>query len=151
MILEIAGLALLVAVGAFLMAPMIRSGRRQALQSRWPRVRADVTAHRVRISGDTGFPEYGVRYRHEGRDHERFVGTAGGHGHTAYASSHRVKKAVDERMASRPVGSTLDIMVNPADGEAYLVERELPARAIAFATGAVFLLFFVVFFFIAFD
>ena len=150
MILEIAGLALLVAVAAFLMAPMIRAARRQALQARWPRVRADVTAHRVRMSGDTGFPEYGVRYRHEGRDHDRFVGTADGHGYTAYAS-YRVKKVVDERMSRRPVGSTLEIMVNPADGEAYLVERALPARLIAFATGAVFLLFFLVFFFIAFD
>jgi len=150
MILEIAGLALLVAVAAFLMAPMIRAARRQALLARWPRVRADVTAHRVRMSGDAGFPEYGVRYRYEGRDHERFVGSAGGHGHTAY-NSYRVRKAVDEQMARRPVGSTIEIRVNPADGEAYLVERELPALAIAFATGAIFLLFFIVFFFIAFD
>src|SRR6188508_1505478 len=106
------------------MAPMIRSARRQALLARWPRVRADVTAHRVRVSGDAGFPEYGVRYRYEGRDHDRFVGTADGTGHTAYARYPRVKKAVDEGMARRPVGSTVEIMVNPADGgEAYLVER----------------------------
>jgi hypothetical protein len=151
MIIEIGGLALLVAVGAFLITPMIRTGRRQARQARWPRVRGEVTAHQVRTSGDTGFPEYRVRYRFERRDFDRFVGSADGAGHTAYRD-YDVQKAVEKRMSRLPPGSSIEIMVNPADpDEAYIVERELPARAIAFVTASIFLLFFLVFFFIAFD
>lgn len=152
MILEIAGLALLVTIAALLIAPMIRTGRRQALQAQWPRVRGEVTEHQVRMSGDTGFPGYRVRYRFEGLDFDRFFGSADGLGHTAYNRDYRVKRAVGEQMARRPVGSSIEIMVNPVDhGEGYVVERELPARAIAFATAAIFLLFFLVFAFIAFD
>ncbi len=152
MILEIGGLALLLTTAALLIAPMLRTGRRQAGQARWPRVRGEVTAHQVRTSGDTGYPEYRVRYRFEGRDFDRFVGSADGLGHTAHRLDSRVRKAVEQRMNRRPVGSTTEIMVNPADhDEAYVVERELPARAIAFAAGTIFLLFALVFVFIAFD
>jgi hypothetical protein len=66
-ILEIAGLALLVAVAGFLIAPMLRSGRRQAAQATWPRVRGEAIEHRFRTSGNRGFAEYRVRYRLDGR------------------------------------------------------------------------------------
>lgn len=152
MILEIAGLTLLVAVAAFLIAPMLRTGRRQALQSKWPRLRCEVIEHRVRTSGDTGFAEYRVRYRLEGQDVDRFVGAADGLGQTGYARGSTVPRAVRLQMARWPVGSTIEIKANPMDPEeAYIVDRELPARAIAFVTASVFLLFFLVFFFIAFD
>lgn len=131
MILEIAGLLLLVAVAWFLITPMVRSGRRQALQARWPRVRGEVAGHQVRASGTTGYPEYRVRYRFEGRDFDPFVGFADSLGHTAYNRDYRVKRAVDQQMARRPVGSSIEVMVNPMDhGEGYVVERERPARAI---------------------
>lgn len=152
MILEIAGLALLLAVAAFLIAPMLRSGRRQAIQSKWPRVRCEVIEHRVRTGGNRLFAEYCVRYRLRGRDFDRFVGSADGLGQTGEGHNSPVSRAVAVQMARRPVGSTIEIMANPVDlDEAYVVERELPARAIAFATASVFLLFFLVFFFIAFD
>lgn len=48
-------------------------------------------------------------------------------------------------------GSLIEVKVNPSDHrEVYLVERELPARAIAYVAGAVFLLFFLLFAALAF-
>jgi len=151
-ILEIAGLTLLVAVGAFLIAPMLRSGRRQAAQATWPRVRCEVIEQRYRAAGNRGFAEYRVRYRLDGRECDRFVGSADGLAHTGKERTSPAPRLVRVHMARRPVGSAIEIMTNPADpDEAYVVERELPARAIAFATASVFLLLFLVFFFIAFD
>ena len=152
MILEIAGLTLLVAVGAFLIAPMLRSGRRQAAQATWPRVRCEVIEHRFRTSGNRGFAEYRVRYRLDGRDFDRFVGSPDGLDHSGSGRNSAPSRIVALQLARHPVGSTIEIMSNPLDpDEAYVVERELPARAIAFVTVSVFLLFFLVFFFIAFD
>ena len=152
MILEIAGLTLLLFVAAFLLAPMFRSGDRQRAQKQWPRVQGVVTEQRVRMVGDTGFPEYRVRYRFRNEDREAFAGSPDGLGHTHYSLSYKVKRAVDAKMARKPVGSSIELMVNPAnDSEMYYVERELPARTIAFVAGAIFLVFLVIFAVIAFD
>jgi hypothetical protein len=150
LILEIAGLVLLLFVAAFLIVPMIRSGGRQAAQQKWLRMRGKVTAQRVRMEGQTGFPEYCVSYRIDGRTYEEYAGSADRVGHTNYLD-YDVKRAVDAKMARKPVGSQIDIQVNPArHGEVYIVERELPARMIAYVVGAIFLLFFLLFAALAF-
>jgi hypothetical protein len=101
--------------------------------------------------GDTGFPEYRVRYRFLNDDREAFAGSPDGLGHTHYLN-YDVKKAVDAKMARKPVGSSIEIMINPAnEAEVYIVERELPARMIGFVVGAIFLVFLVIFAVIAFD
>ena len=152
MILEIAGLALFLFVAAFLLWPMFRSGDRQRVQKQWPRLRGKVTEQRVRMAGDTGFPEYRVRYRFRNQDREAFAGSSDGLGHTHYNFDYDVKKAVDAKMARKPVGSPIEIMINPAnDAEVYIVERELPARMIGLVVGAIFLVFLVIFAVIAFD
>ena len=111
-----------------------------------------VTEHRVAIRGDSGFPEYKVRYTFAGQDYESFCGSPAPLGHTAYGHDYDVKKAVHGIMAKRPVGETTEIMVDPANpARAHIVERELPARAIAIVVSGVFLLFLVVFVVIAFD
>ena len=151
MILEIAGLALLLLVAVFLIAPMVRSSGRQAVQNQWPRVRGEVIAQRVRMQGNTGFPEYCVRYRMDGREHEAYAGSADGLGHTHYDIDYDVKRAVDAKMARKPVGSHIEVRINPSNhGQVYLVERELPARTIAYFVGAIFLLFFLLFAALAF-
>ncbi|HYI12024.1 MAG TPA: DUF3592 domain-containing protein [Thermoanaerobaculia bacterium] len=151
MILEIAGLSLLLFVAVFLLVPMFRSSGRQALQKQWPRVRGEVTAQRVRMSGNTGFPEYRVRYDIDGRAYEEYAGSADGVGHTHYDIEYDVRKAVDAKMARRPVGSHIEIRVNPANhAEVHLVERELPARTLAYVATAIFLLFFLLFAALAF-
>lgn len=152
MILEIAGLTLLLFVAAFLLWPMFRSGDRQGVQKRWPRVRGEVTEHRVRMAGNTGFPEYRVRYRFRNEAREVFAGSPDKLGHTHYNLDYDVKKAVDAKMARKPVGSPIEIMVNPAnDAEVYIVERQLPARMLGLVAGAIFLVFLVIFVVIAFD
>lgn len=152
MILEIAGLALFLFVAAFLLRPMFRSGDRQREQKQWPRVRGAVTEQRVRMSGDTGFPEYRVRYRFRNEEREAFAGSPDGVGYTHYSLSYKVKRAVDAKMSRKPVGSSIEIMINPADdAEIYIVERELPARTIGLVVGAIFLVFLVIFLVIALD
>ena len=152
MILEIAGLTLFLFVAAFLLWPMFRSGDRQRLQKQWPRVQGKVTEQRVRMAGDTGFPEYRVRYRFRNEDREAFAGSPDGLGHTHYSLSYKVRRAVDAKMARKPVGSSIEIMINPAnDSEVYIVERELPARTIGLVAGAIFLVFLVIFLVIVFD
>lgn len=151
MILEIAGLSLLLFVAVFLIVPMWRSSRRQADQQQWLRVRGEVIAQRVRMEGDTGFPEYLVRYRIDGREYEEYAGSADRLGHTHYSLNYKVKRAVNGKMARTPVGSHIEVKVNPANPrEAHLIERELPARALAYAAGAIFLLFFLFFVALAF-
>lgn len=152
MILEIAGLSLFLFVAAFLLAPMFRSGERQRLQKTWPRVRGEVTEQRVRMAGDTGFPEYRVRYRFRNEDREAFAGSPDGLGYTHYSLDYDVRNAVNAKMARKPVGSTIEIMINPAnDAEVYFIERQLPARMIGFIVGAIFMVFLVIFVVIAFD
>lgn len=152
MILEIAGLTLFLFVAAFLLWPMFRSGDRQRVQKQWPRVRGEVTEQRVRIVGDTGFPEYRVRYRYRNDDREAFVGSADKLGYSHYNLDYNVRTAVDAKMARKPIGSPIEIMINPAnDAEVYLVERELPARMIGFIVAGIFLVFLVIFVVIAFD
>lgn len=152
MILEIAGLALFLFVAAFLLWPMFRSGDRQRQQKQWPRVRGEVTEQRVRMAGDTGFPEYRVRYRFRNEDREAFAGSPDGLGYSHYNLDYNVRNAVDAKRARKPVGSSIEIMINPAnDAEVYIVERELPARMIGFVVGAIFLVFLVIFVVIAFD
>jgi Protein of unknown function (DUF3592) len=151
LILEIAGLALFLFVAVFLMAPMFRSGERQRRQKQWPHVQGVVTEHRVRVAGDTGFPEYRVRYRFRDEDREAFVGSPDRLGHSNYRD-YDVRRAVEAKMAKKPIGSPIEIMINPANyGEIYHVEWELPARTIAFVVGAIFLVFLVIFVVIAFD
>ncbi|HET8774165.1 MAG TPA: DUF3592 domain-containing protein [Thermoanaerobaculia bacterium] len=151
MILEIAGLALFVFVAVFLLVPMFRSSRRQAAQQRWPRVRAEVLGLGVRMRGSTGHAEYRVRYNMDGRTYEELAGSADGLGYTHYDVDYDVKRAVDAKMARHPVGSQIDVMVNPANhAQAFFVERELPARALAYAATAIFALFFIVFVVLAF-
>jgi hypothetical protein len=150
-ILEIAGLALFVFVAVFLLVPMFRSSGRQAVQQQWQRVRAEVLALRVRMSGNTGHAEYRVRYDLAGRTHEEWAGSPDGLGYTHYDIDYDVKRAVDGKMARHPVGSQIDVMVNPANhAQAFFVERELPARALAYVATAVFALFFIVFVVLAF-
>lgn len=152
MILEIAGLLLFLLVAFGLLYPMLKGIRRQRAQSAWPRVRGVVTEHRVVVRGDSGFPEYRVRYTFGGQEYESFCGSPAPVGHTAYERNYRVQQAVQGAMAKRPVGETTEIMVDPADPErAHIVERELPARAIAIVVSGVFLVFLVVFVIIAFD
>ena len=151
MILEIAGLVLLLLVAVALIAPMLRTSTRQAAQKQWPRVQAEVLERRVRMQGDTGFPEYSVRYEIDGRVYEEFAGSAGSLGHTHYLNP-KVKQAVDAKMARTPIGSHIEVKVNPSDHrQVYLIERELPARALAYAAAAIFLLFFLLFAALAFD
>jgi hypothetical protein len=152
LILEIAGLALFLFVAAFLLWPMFRSGDRQRVRKQWPRVQGKVTEHRVRVAGDTAFPEYRVRYRFRNEEREAFAGSPDRLGHTHYNFDYDVKKAVDAKLARKPVGSPIEIMINPAnEAEVYIVERELPARMIGFVVGAIFLVFLVIFAVIAFD
>jgi hypothetical protein len=151
LILEIAGLTLLLFVAAFLIVPMVRSGGRQTAQKDWRHVRGEVTAQRVRMQGNTGFPEYNVRYEIDGRVYEQFVGSSDGLGHTHYDLDYDVKRAVDAKMARKPIGSTINVKVNPANhSEVFLVERELPARMIAYVAGAIFLLLLLLFAALAF-
>jgi hypothetical protein len=155
MILEIAGLALFLAVAAFLLVPMFRSKGREAVQSRWPRVPAEVLQHRLREKGNSGFEEYLVRYSHGGVQHERFVGSPDGSGVTLTGNeSHvNIRENLRDRMARRrPVGSMTEIMVNPANpAEAYTLDREVPVRVLAWVVSAIFAVFFVIFVVIAFE
>ena len=116
MILEIGGLLLLLGVAAFFLVPMVRGSKRQSEQAGWARVSGVITDKRVRMHNNAGYPEYRVRYRVDGQQFEDFV------------------------------GSPVDIMVDPNDPlRAFLVERELPLRKIAWIVGAIFLLFFLFF------
>lgn len=144
MIIELAGLGLLVLVAAFFLVPMFRYSTRQAAQQRWPRLRVEVLEQRLRERGGQGFPEYRVRYSLGGEEHERFVGSESPHGHRLTRSD--LRELVLKKMARRPVGSTLEIRVNPADpAVAYLIEWELPARTLFYVVGALFLILFVIF------
>jgi hypothetical protein len=150
LILEIAGLTLLLFVAAFLIVPMYRSGSRQAVEKQWPRVRGEVTEQRVRMQGDTGFPEYRVRYEMNGHVYEKYAGSAARVGHSNYRD-YDVRQAVEAKMARTPVGSHIEVKVNPSNhAEVFLVERELPARALMYIVGAIFLLFFLFFAALAF-
>jgi len=146
MILEIAGLLLLVGVAAFYLVPLVRGSKRQSDQAGWARVRGVITEQRVRMHNGAGYPEYRVRYRVGGQEFEDFVGSAVDAGHTDYGMDYDVTRIVDERMARRPAGSPIDILVDPNNPRrAFLVERELPLRKIAWIVGAIFVLFFLFF------
>ncbi len=143
MILEIAGLALLVAVAAFYLVPLARERKR-----RWQRVSARILESHLRERGGEGFPEYRVRYAWNGQQYERVVGQRGPHGHPLWESD--VRELVVRRM--RKAGYTIPIEINPANpSDAYLVDfASLPANLMFWVLGAVFLVFFLVFAFIAF-
>jgi hypothetical protein len=146
MILEIAGLLLLVGVAAFFLVPMVRGSKRQSDQAGWPRVRGVITDKRVRMHNNAGYPEYRVRYQVGGEQFEDFVGSPVDAGHTQYGMDYDVTRIVDARMARRPLDSPIDIMVDPNNPRrAFLVERELPLRTIAWIVGTIFLLFFLFF------
>lgn len=155
MTLEIGGLVLLVVVALVLVVPIYRSGTRQKLQATWPRVDARVQEHRLRVVEQIrGFAEYRVEYEYGGATCTRWVGAPDGSSHTMVASSSAgisVEEAVRHRMARHPVGSTLEVMVNPANpDEVFKVEREFPARLAAYALTVVFLAFFAAFLYVAY-
>jgi hypothetical protein len=113
-------------------------------------VRGEVTAQRVRMQGDTAFPEYRVRYEMNGHVYEEYVGSAARVGHSNYRD-YDVRQAVEAKMARTPVGSHIEVKMNPSNhAEVFLVERELPARALMYVVGAIFLLFFLFFAALAF-
>jgi hypothetical protein len=146
LILEIAGLSLFLLVAVFLLVPMFRSSRRQGAQRQWPRVRGEVLEHRVRMERSAGLMEYRVRYAIGGRTYEEYAGAPDGIGYTHYDSDYDVRRAVDAKMARHPVGSPIELIVNPAShAEAFFVERQLPARALAYVVSAIFLVFFLIF------
>jgi Protein of unknown function (DUF3592) len=151
-ILEIAGLLLFLFVAGFLLYPMFRSSKRQATQRRWPRVRGEVVEQRVRMEGSTGLITYRVRYAVDGRSYEEYAGAPDGLGYTNYDIEYDVRRALDAKVARHPVGSQIELMVDPSNHAAvFFLERQLPARALAYIVSAVFLVFLIVFVVIAFD
>lgn len=135
------------------MAPMIRSLRRIRRQSRWPRVSGEVTQHRIRQQRLRLFREFRVRYAFEGTEHHRWVGVGDGTWHHSVgpAGSHTpVRESLEQLMSKHPVGSQLEVMINPADrNEVYFVEREMPVLAITITTAAIFTALLIVFLYIA--
>jgi hypothetical protein len=148
MILEIAGLLVFLAVAAFLLVPMYRSGGRQRRQAAWPRVQALIKGRRIRTSGNRLYREYFVQYEYAGAAQERWVGVPDATFHTEShepggISTHR---AVEARMAKHPDGSKLEVMIHPDNpDEAYFADRELPARTLAYVATAIFAVFFLLF------
>jgi hypothetical protein len=153
MLYEVVGLLLVAGVAAYSLVPMFRAGRRQAAQKQWPRVAAEVLEHRIRESGGGAFPEYRVRYAYGGKEHDAFVGGADKAGINLTRARDTIRRAIEARMVRRrPVGATTELMVNPANAaEAYVLDRELPARALAYGIGAVFLILFVLFAIVTLD
>ena len=151
MILEIGGLLVFLAVGAFLLVPMYRSGGRQRRQAGWPRVQALVKDRRIRTSGTRLYREYFVQYEHAGAVHERWVGVPDGTFHTASDEpGMSTPRALKAQMAKHPDGSKLEVMVHPDNpDEAYFADRELPARTLAYVATVIFAIFFLVFLYVA--
>src|SRR5690242_1494508 len=109
---------------------MFRSRRRQAAQQRWARVRAEGRGLGGRMRGNTGDAEYRGRDNMGGRTYEEVAGSADGLGYTHYDVNYKVQRAVDAKRARQPVGSRIEVIVNPANhAQGFFVERELPARA----------------------
>lgn len=140
-------LGLLIAAVAFIV-PMLRSAKRQRVQSAWTPLEGTVLEHRMRNAGDGGgCEELRVRFDLAGRSHEAWCGSPDGRALRNYFSSrgepadrYLVRGAVKKFFDKRPVGSKLAIRVNPADpAQAIYVKRELPALALAIVTGAIFL------------
>ena len=152
MILETAGLILLIVVSMFLLTPLIRAAIRQRAMDRWPRVTGFVEAHHVREeeNRDCVILEYRVRYQTAGtrvRVDVRRCRIARGS-----PRLHTVGPRVDvssgppshARLDRFPVGQTIVVMANPADpAQAYLVQRELPLTVIALSATTILVGFIV--------
>lgn len=149
----VVSLGLYIFVALFFLVSMIRNVRRISRQRLWPRVSAEVTQHRIRQQKLNLFREFRVRYAFEGIDHHRWAGVADGTHHSSVGpkgSTTSAREALEHLMSKHPVGSQLEIMINPADhDEVYFVERELPALAITIVTAAIFTALFAVFLYIA--
>ena len=135
MIIETAGLVLLLVVTAFLLTPLWRGAHRQRAMHRWPRLTGFAEAHHVRMDSDTGYPEFKVRYQLQGREFVSMCCEPDRAGYTGYTRGPRasfVRAAVKRRLDRHPVGQTIVVMANPANpAEAYIVQRELPLTLIA--------------------
>ena len=148
MILETAGLILLIVVAAFLLTPLIRAALRQRAMDRWPRVTGFVEAHHVREEENgTAFLEYRVRYQTQGREFVSMCGDADRAGITHFSvgrgSTFR-QDAVKRRLERYPVGQTIVVMADPANpAMAYIVQRELPLTVIAAAATTILVGFIV--------
>jgi hypothetical protein len=148
MIIEIAGLTLLVAVAAFYIVPLVRQGKRG-----WPRVTGTVRNYELRESGGQGFLRYDVRYVWNGATYERTVETRDRRRGYLLNDADGLGADMRELLVKRMRrAKTVKIEVNPGDpSDAYLVDGEIvPARKMAWILGAIFFLFFVVFAYIAF-
>ncbi|HEX7829499.1 MAG TPA: DUF3592 domain-containing protein, partial [Thermoanaerobaculia bacterium] len=140
MILEIAGLSLFIAVALFLLTPMFRAAARQRARNAWPRMQGVVTAHYVRMRETTGFPEYRIRYEHEGVTHETYCGSVENVGHTRY-DNYDVARAVSALMAKRAIGSTAEVMIDPSTSKPYIVERKFPMTLLTVVATLIFIAF----------
>lgn len=148
MILVYASLVGLLIAAPVLIWPMVRSAKRQRLQSSWTPLEGTVLQHRMRHAGDGGgCEELLVRFDLGGRAHEAWCGSPDGKPITGYfassgqdgADNDLVRRSVEKFFANRPVGSRLAIRVNPANPEqAIYAKRELPAIVLAWVTGAIF-------------
>ena len=148
MIVKIAGLLLLAGVAAFYIVPLVRQSK-----GRWPRVSATVRNYQLRESGGEGFLQYDVRYEWNGAPYERSVESRDRrHGYRLYDREYGGEDLRPLLLNRMRRARTVKIEVNPADpAEAYLIDGEVaPARVMVWVLGAIFLVFFVVFAYIAF-
>jgi hypothetical protein len=152
-LLGVVGLLLYVGTALFLMIPMVRAARRQKQLATWPRVAALVTAHRISSETYVSCREFEVQYEYDGEPYDRWVGSPDwkAESSTVRQRALHVREAVLRGMNKMaPIGAHLPVMINPADpAEAYFVDRQLPAKAIAIASALVFALFFLVFAYLA--
>jgi hypothetical protein len=160
--LTVAGFVVLAFVATFLLLPLYRSAARQKLERMWPRVQGRVVAHRIREREALGFREFLVAYSFEGVDHERWLGSAQDQRfeRAHFSNPHRLRipgaapnsrqrRALEAQLNRHPIGSTIDVRINPANAEeTYFVEWELPAHTLAFVFTAVFVLLAAVFLYI---
>lgn len=144
MIVETAGLGLLVLVATVLMWPLVRAARRQRRQHQWPQVTGFVVARRSRQEAGGYLPEHEVRFQLAGRETVAWCGSADrapitGHHTPGTGPGPRPDLAAQRVLDRHPVGQTIVVRVNPEDhAEAYRVERELPLTLIAGMAGAAF-------------
>ena len=147
MLLKIGGLALLVFVAAFYLVPLARERK-----ERWRRLSATVLEQHLHERGGAAFPEYRVRYAWNGQQYERVVGLRGrGYPlHDPRGRHVRMREFLARRM--RATRELVRIEVNPANpSDAHVVEYgTLPPDMIFWVIGAIFLLFFLVFAYVAF-
>ena len=160
--LTVAGFVVFAFVATFLLTPLYRSAARQARERAWPRVQGRVVAHRMREREEHGYREFLVAYDFDGVTQERWLGSAQdqrferAHFSNPHrlripgaAPNSRMRRAIEAQLKRHPVGSTIDVRINPANAdEAWFVEWELPAYTLAIVLTAVFLALAAVFLYI---